>query len=74
MDVRPGNATESQKSMLVEIIIACPIIQEVLFKIQSDQNWPNLFFIQNLPILMLPVLGFFGLKIPFLISRTSIKT
>ena len=29
--------------MLVEIIIACHIIQKMLFNIQNHQNWPHQF-------------------------------
>ena len=63
MEIIPGNALESLKSMLVGKIIDCPINQKVLFKIQNHQNWPHQFFgITILPSVMLPVLAFFGQK------------
>ena len=59
--------------MHVEKIIACPIIQKVLFKTQNYQNWPHQFFrIKNSPTVMSPVLAFFGQKKAFLINRTSV--
>ena len=73
MEIRTENASESLKSMLVEKIIACHANQKVLLKIQNHQNWPHQFFrIENSPSVMLPVFAFFGQKMSFLISRTSV--
>ena len=38
LDEMPGNARESKKGIHVEKIIACLIIQKVLFKTKNCQN------------------------------------
>ena len=44
MDVILRKVRKVRKSILVEKIIACPVIQKVLFKTQNYQNWPHEFF------------------------------